>query len=264
MSAPEVARRPARRTRLIAVVPLLVLLVALALVLAGRGAGPRDAAAAPTSAHGVHVQPTSGGPSGEATASASSPGEATASASSPGGAGVPDVADVADVADGTDAAGDAGAGAADVAVAPPGSVPVADPVTPADGHVLDAPTGTALGQAAGSPSAPVRVGSEALGEPRAAIDPADLVTSDTALGGCHPAYGDAGQCLPLVPPSMSAHTADMLAAGVPLDSMPHPWTCTELLLHFPDGIAVRQISPPDLVDPFGLDVEGDGMACAAS
>lgn len=251
MTAPEVVRPGrARRVRLLAVVPLLVLLVALAVVLAGqRSATPGDALGEP-SAHGAHAAPDADGDSG---------------ATPSGVADVP-TADGAATAAAPAAPPEATSSPAEPApaVAPPGSVPVPDPVTPAPGHPLDSSTGTALAQVAGAPVTTERVGAEALGEPRAPVDPADVLSSATALGGCHPAYGDAGQCLPLVPPSMAAHAADMLAAGLDLDSMPHPWTCSELLRSFPDGVAVRDVPAPGTSDPFGLDVDGDGIACATA
>lgn len=103
----------------------------------------------------------------------------------------------------------------------------------------------------------VRSRAEGLGAPRAPIDPADVLTARTAPGGCHPAYGADGQCLPAIPPSLAGHIAQMQAAGLDVSSMPHHWTCGELTTLFSEGIAVRVPG----VDPDGIDHDGDGFAC---
>ena len=77
------------------------------------------------------------------------------------------------------------------------------------------------------------------------------------LGGCLPAYGENGQCLPLIPPSMAMHAQQMRDSGQDPSSMEHPWSCTEVRSTFADGIRVRQAG----VDPQGLDSDGDGVAC---
>jgi hypothetical protein len=79
------------------------------------------------------------------------------------------------------------------------------------------------------------------------------------LGGCLPEYGEDGQCLSVVPPSLADHAAAMLAAGVDPATMPHPWTCAELRTFFADGIALRE--PGN--DPLRLDTDGDAIACGA-
>lgn len=106
-----------------------------------------------------------------------------------------------------------------------------------------------------------RLGAQDLGQAREPIDPADLVTSGISLGGCHPDYGGTGQCLPLIPPSQSAHAAAMLKAGEDPASMAHPWTCDEVLAFFPEGVAVRRGDDQLKRDPFGLDPDGDLIAC---
>ncbi|GMA30423.1 hypothetical protein [Litorihabitans aurantiacus] len=239
MSAPS---RPTalagRRRLLLAVVPLLVLVVAAVLVLGGARTDRPAADGGSSSPHAGH------------------------SPSAP--------VDSRDEADG-DAGPTATPGADDPATtATPGpapsptGTPVPDPPAPPDGHAMAAPTQTGLLEVANAPAAEVRSGADALGEPRGAIDPSEVVESAASLGGCHPGYGAAGQCLPLIPPSMAAHAAEMVDAGLELSSMPHPWTCTELLTYFPDGIAVRAGSDPAEADPFGLDLEGDGVACVAA
>ncbi len=84
-----------------------------------------------------------------------------------------------------------------------------------------------------------------------------LSGQSTSLGGCATEYGTTGQCLPTVPPSMAAHVRDMTAAGIDPSTMPHMWTCGELLQYFPQGIAVRVPG----VDPYLLDRSDDGVAC---
>ena len=147
---------------------------------------------------------------------------------------------------------------ADASAVDPAAVATADPESPAAKA-----TGTTLAHAAGS-GTPERNGAEGLGEAREPVNPADVVTSSTALGGCHPSYGGAGQCLPLIPPSQAAHAAEMVAAGEDLASMQHPWTCTELLTDFPDGVAVREVADFAARDPYGLDLDGDLIACSAA
>ena len=86
-----------------------------------------------------------------------------------------------------------------------------------------------------------------------------LGDQSTAPGGCVPEYGQDGQCLPSVPPSLAKHVADMRAAGMDPASMDHHWGCAEVRAHFPEGLAVRNPG----VDPQGLDPNGDGLACGA-
>jgi hypothetical protein len=99
--------------------------------------------------------------------------------------------------------------------------------------------------------------SAALSE-RGAIDPASvLADGQLSLGGCLPEYGAAGQCLPAVPPSMSAHLQDMKAAGLDPASMKHSWSCDEVNRYFHSGLPLRTSA----VDPQRLDTNNDGVAC---
>ncbi|MFT4136216.1 hypothetical protein [Microbacterium sp.] len=139
--------------------------------------------------------------------------------------------------------------------------PLAVDMTTAE--VVQPPAGASAGDLArtslaeASSAAPETSRADSLGTPRAAIDPDEVLASGIAPGGCHASYGDDGQCLPVIPPSMAAHAAQMLQAGEDPLSMPHPWTCTEVVQLFPDGISVR--APDD--DPDRLDGDGDGLAC---
>ena len=81
----------------------------------------------------------------------------------------------------------------------------------------------------------------------------------TLAGGCVSEYGAAGQCLPAVPPSASAHVAKMVKAGIDPSTMTHKWQCSEVRILFKDGLIVRQAS----LDPQGLDRDADGVACSA-
>lgn len=94
---------------------------------------------------------------------------------------------------------------------------------------------------------------------RADVAPDEVHDADGAPGGCLAEYGEAGQCLPTVPPSLAEHVQDMEKAGQDASSMPHHWDCAEVRTFFPDGIAVRQAG----VDPQGLDTDEDGIACSA-
>ena len=76
-------------------------------------------------------------------------------------------------------------------------------------------------------------------------------------GGCLPEYGAAGQCLPVVPPSLASHVAQMKAAGLDPSSMPHHWSCAEVRTYFPEGLPVRIPG----TDPQHLDSTADGTAC---
>lgn len=79
----------------------------------------------------------------------------------------------------------------------------------------------------------------------------------TGFGGCLRQYGENGQCVPQVPPSLANHVRDMKAAGLDPSAMEHRWSCTELRKYFRDGVAVRRTG----VDPQKLDTNGDGRAC---
>lgn len=91
------------------------------------------------------------------------------------------------------------------------------------------------------------------------VKPQEVLTDAAkgGLGGCLPAYGENGQCLPLIPPSMAKHAQEMRESGQDPASMEHPWSCAEVRRTFADGIRVRQAG----VDPQGLDSDGDGLAC---
>lgn len=92
---------------------------------------------------------------------------------------------------------------------------------------------------------------------RTGVAPEEVHGADSAPGGCLAEYGETGQCLPAVPPSLAKHVRDMEKAGQDVSSMPHHWDCAEVRTVFPEGIAVRQAG----VDPQGLDTDGDGTAC---
>lgn len=97
--------------------------------------------------------------------------------------------------------------------------------------------------------------------PRGTVAPSEVLdTASQSLGGCLKEYGDAGQCLPAVPPSLTGHLQQMKDAGLDPAGMPHGWSCVEVRLYFPQGIAVRQKG----VDPQHLDSNGDGIACGTS
>ena len=80
------------------------------------------------------------------------------------------------------------------------------------------------------------------------------------LGGCLPEYGAAGQCLPVIPPSFSAHVQEMVEAGIDPSGMTHSWTCAEVRQFFPEGLPIRLAE----TDPQGLDRNSDGTACGAA
>lgn len=114
---------------------------------------------------------------------------------------------------------------------------------------------TSLAEAAASGSG--RTGADGLGQPRGDVEPTDVIHAGLTLGGCNEAYGADGQCLPIIPPSLAQHAADMEEAGLDPATMPHRWTCDEVAISFPDGIVVRV----PRVDPDGLDADLDGVAC---
>lgn len=137
--------------------------------------------------------------------------------------------------------------------------PPADPADPANGQQ------TSLQDAAGRehPAAgPARPGPPDGAPPalRGRVLPAEVLEQGAeTFGGCLKEYGDNGQCLPAVPPSLAEHLQEMKKLGGNLDAMDHRWSCTELRTYFPNGVAVRQAG----VDPQHLDTNGDGKACAA-
>lgn len=114
---------------------------------------------------------------------------------------------------------------------------------------------TSLDQVASVAVAGLRDNS-ALPGARGAVEPSALLSSDS-FGGCLAEYGDNGQCLTVYPPSRAEHVREMIDLGEDPSTMPHEWSCAELVTFFPDGIAVRQPG----IDPQGLDVDLDGTAC---
>lgn len=145
---------------------------------------------------------------------------------------------------------------------PPGPVESAVPPVPLDPDAggpgaVGSSDETSLESAAGSGTADDRDPAQ-LPPPRAPIAPDQaLGVGPAPLGGCLEAYGDDGQCLPAVPPSLAEHVQQMLDAGIDPSTMPHEWTCTELRRYFADGIRVRVAG----VDPHRLDRTGDQLAC---
>lgn len=110
---------------------------------------------------------------------------------------------------------------------------------------------------------PIGTGSAPQGPPpqlREKTLPSQVFKGATAGGGgCLKAYGDDGQCLPVIPPSLSQHVHEMKAAGKDPNAMKHSWSCSEVRKYFKDGLAVRQAGN----DPQNLDTNSDGKACAA-
>jgi len=110
---------------------------------------------------------------------------------------------------------------------------------------------TTLLEAASQENAPVTE-DIVLGEgtPREAVSAArDAAAVGNA--GCVPQYGEKGQCLPLVPPSHTAH-----AGHVAQHKLTRLWTCAEVRTLFPAGVALREKA-----DPLGLDTNKDSIAC---
>jgi hypothetical protein len=90
--------------------------------------------------------------------------------------------------------------------------------------------------------------------------PKDRIGSGVT-GGCVLGYGKGKLCLPTVPPGERAHAGH---AGVA--DLASRWTCAQVWLLFPKGIAVnssRDGVGSDGVDPLGLDANKDGVACGA-
>ena len=81
-----------------------------------------------------------------------------------------------------------------------------------------------------------------------------VLKADNAKGpgrgdGCAPNYGEPGQCLPIVPPSV---------AGMgKMPGMTHSWTCAELVTLFSTGLKVT-------ADSLKLNYNKDGLACGVS
>lgn len=94
---------------------------------------------------------------------------------------------------------------------------------------------------------------------RGKVVPSDVLERGANLGGCLDEYGDNGQCLPVVPPSLAEHVQKMKNAGADPQAMAHEWSCAEVRKYFQNGVQVRQGG----VDPQNLDANGDGTACGA-
>lgn len=162
------------------------------------------------------------------------------------------------------------------------SVPGQQPGTPADaagsGGAVPTPAPAPGGTAADGGSTAANGRQQSLGEaasqpngqglhpeapnpapvPRGTVAPSDVLdTASQSLGGCLKEYGDAGQCLPVVPPSLAEHLKEMKAAGLDPASMPHNWTCSEVRIYFPGGLTVRVPG----TDPQKLDPNRNGVAC---
>jgi hypothetical protein len=91
--------------------------------------------------------------------------------------------------------------------------------------------------------------SQAQGGNRAPVaKPEDVLTEFSITGGCRIEYGTRGECLPYVPPSHVHH---------PDHDMDTAWECAEVRRIHPQGIALKDFG----VDPLGLDVNGDNIAC---
>lgn len=167
----------------------------------------------------------------------------------------------------------------DAGAAAPAAAPTSSPEAAPDGVV----SGIGQGESAGAPGrtrqshlAEAAGQQPAHGVPRGKLGPAGAdrtaglsergaspAQGDQAsgaapnTGGCLPEYGAAGQCLPVVPPSLASHLAQMKAAGMDPSSMPHHWSCAEVRTYFPDGLPVRIPG----TDPQHLDPTADGTAC---
>lgn len=243
------------RRRALAVVPILVLIGAGAVVANG-AQQPHDAglgqAVASTGSHAEHA--ASAGLADPAAAPDPSDADLPVTPTATAPATTQDTTTAQDTATAAETSDLATAMRHAAAVDPAAVVGFAP-----DSAVAQAPTAT-LSDAAAT-GTQERVGAQDLGQARAPVDPADLITSSTSLGGCHPDYGGSGQCLPLIPPSQSEHAAQMLRAGQDPASMAHPWTCSELLTYFPEGVAVRPREGSTQRDPFGFDPDGDLIAC---
>lgn len=230
------------RTAVVAVVAVAVLTAAGGLLLtAGDRAG--DPAG---EAHGDHaalaVEPgDAGGDDRRRVVAASAPSPAADPASGPSGA-VPSSADAASRPGG---APSPKAPAPPVAFGP--AVPEPEPVTyllpdgsPAPGHDPARQEQVSLADAASRPHGPARPVGAAAGAPREAVDAPG--TDAAPVDGCAVDYGVPGQCVPAQPPH-AGHGG------------PEFWTCADLRPHFPDGVTVRGD------DVWGLDADGDGVAC---
>ena len=73
--------------------------------------------------------------------------------------------------------------------------------------------------------------------------------------GCVLEYGAGDGCLPVASPGQVAHDQQM----GPMPGMVIPWTCPDVRVIFPAGLPLSQAG----VDPQGLDLNRDGVACGA-
>jgi hypothetical protein len=111
---------------------------------------------------------------------------------------------------------------------------------------------TSLSEAAAKPAG---IGDRGVAEGVRGSDRSDtavrsvLPSPEAGSGGCERAYGDGGQCLPVVPPSQAEHVAGGHGKA--------HWSCKEVRRYFADGLVVAEVG----VDPLDLDRDEDGTAC---
>lgn len=156
-------------------------------------------------------------------------------------------------------------GRPDATAAEPGSLadvagrkPPASRATPPQAGGLEQAAGRKPEKSSGAPGRSGEAPDRTKGlKQRADVAPDKVHDADTAPGGCLAEYGEDGQCLPAIPPSLAKHVQDMVKADQDVSSMPHHWDCSELRTYFADGIAVRKAGK----DPQSLDVNKDGVAC---
>lgn len=138
----------------------------------------------------------------------------------------------------------------------PGAPDPADPADKKQTSLLEAASREV--PAAGSDRVPVPQGPPPV--LRGKVLPSEVLERGaTNFGGCLDEYGENGQCVPVVPPSLAQHVQEMRDAGGNPGAMEHQWSCTELGRYFHGGVQVRQSG----VDPQNLDANGDGTACGA-
>lgn len=147
-------------------------------------------------------------------------------------------------------------GAGGVAVAAQDDSPIEESVTAAGAPATPefdpaSQPQTSLLEAASQENAPVTE-DVVLGEgtPREAIAAAREAAA-VGNAGCVPQYGEKGQCLPLVPPSHTAHSGH-----VSQQQLTRLWRCAEVRTLFPAGVALK-----GKADPLGLDTNKDRVAC---
>lgn len=158
----------------------------------------------------------------------------------------------------THASGTAATNAAVPKHQPLANRPAGPKASPGSGNAPEVSLTEAGRGASGAAASKLKGGNSTGLKRRGAVDPTTVLSDrGPSLGGCLPQYGAAGQCLPVVPPSLSQHLKEMKDAGLDPGSMPHVWTCTEVRTYFKNGIIVRQSG----VDPQKLDANADGIAC---